>query len=255
MAGSSATTRLACRSPIRRREAARTDFRRYARVTTRAPNPRSCGSRRWSTCGRCEPRRPPQPRHRPRPDARARVPRTTEPGRACGHLDTHGGPALTRSPPARRSPGAVPPPPAEPLLTTANLPYAANSVFNPGVGRVDGEIVMLTPRRGLPRHLASPGGPQHRRGHGLAVRRDAAARARAARPPGGDLGLRGPAPHVAARARRVGDRLHLIQPAGSARFPGHDHRLPDRPTPRARSCRPRTRTRLCSRAELVDAGR
>ncbi len=52
------------------------------------------------------------------------------------------------------------------------------------------------------------------------------------RPPGGDLGLRGPAPDLAARARGVGDRLHGLQPARAARLAGDDPRLPDGPAAR-----------------------
>ena len=33
--------------------------------------------------------------------------------------------------------------PANPIITADSLPYRANSVFNPGAGRVDGETLLL----------------------------------------------------------------------------------------------------------------
>ena len=67
----------------------------------------------------------------------------------------------------------------------------------------------------------------------LAVRSGAPARARARQPPRGDLGLRGPAPDLAPGARRVGDRLHRLQPARSAGLAGDDTRLPRGPQARS----------------------
>ena len=76
------------------------------------------------------------------------------------------------------------------------------------------------PRRGPARHLPPARRAQQRRCHRLALRRRAADHARTGPPPRGDLGLRGPATDVAAGARSVGDRLHRLQPARSARLAG-----------------------------------
>ena len=64
-----------------------------------------------------------------------------------------------------------------------------------------------------------------RRRDRLALRRDAAARPATRGSPGGGLGLRGPAADLAAGARGVGDRLHRLQPARTARLAGDDARL------------------------------
>ncbi len=112
--------------------------------------------------------------------------------------------------------------PANPLITVADLPYRANAVFNPGAARVGDDTVLLVrveDMRGIS-HLV------------VARSRDGASDWRIddrplleAQPelqPGGDLGLRGSAAHVAARARGLGDHLHGLQPPGSPRVAGHD---------------------------------
>ena len=60
--------------------------------------------------------------------------------------------------------------PGNPIITADDLPYRANSVFNPGAGLVDGETLLLIrveDLRGISHLLA---GAQRGRGDRLAVR-------------------------------------------------------------------------------------
>ena len=65
---------------------------------------------------------------------------------------------------------------ANPILTAADVPYPANTVFNPGAARVGDETILLSADRGPPGHLPASRRPQHGRGHRLAVRPGAALR-------------------------------------------------------------------------------
>lgn len=59
---------------------------------------------------------------------------------------------------------------ANPILTVADVPYPANSVFNPGAARIGDEVILLIrveDMRGISRPARRP---QPRRRQGLAVR-------------------------------------------------------------------------------------
>ena len=220
---------------------------------------------------------------RRRPGARRLLRRPTptgrqhEPGRrvdadVADRRRAHPGPRAIRSrvPPRRRSQPVLrdvdrahdpkPEPlfrrdPANPILTAADVPYPANSVFNPGRRPRRRRDDPPRPRRGPPRDLPAPRRPQRRRRHRLAVRSRAAPPGRRRPRSRGDLGLRGPAPHLAARARGMGDRLHGVQPPRAARRRSRRPATSGASVAWDRSCRPRTRTRRCSRAGSTAAGR
>ena len=119
-----------------------------------------------------------------------------------------------------------------PILTAADVPYPANSVFNPGAARVGDETILLVrveDLRGISQlHVARSTDGES----GWTFDPEPLLRADVDQRPRGDLGLRGPAPDLAARARGMGDRLHRLQPPRPARVPGHDARLPNRPPSR-----------------------
>ncbi len=112
-----------------------------------------------------------------------------------------------------------------PILTAADLPYLANSVFNPGAARVGDETLLLgrvEDLRGISQlHVArSPDGIQDWRFDPTALLIPDPSR-----PSRGDLGLRGPPPHVAARARLSGRSPTRRTAARPARVAGDDRRL------------------------------
>ena len=123
---------------------------------------------------------------------------------------------------------------ANPILTAADVPYPRQLGLQPGGGarrrRDDPARCGSRTCAGISQlHVARSA----RRRHRLAVRPGAAAPLRRRAPPRGDLGLRGSAADLAARARGVGDRLHGVQPPRPARLARDDPRLPDRPPARA----------------------
>ena len=135
---------------------------------------------------------------------------------------------------------------ANPILTAADVPYPANSVFNPAAARVDDETILLVrveDLRGISQlHVArSPDGVTDWR-----FDPEPAPGRRRSRS-GGNVGLRGSAGHVAPGARGVGNRLHRVQPAGVDRSSGLRPRaISERPLARG-GRRQRTRMRPCSR--------
>ena len=145
--------------------------------------------------------------------------------------------------------------PANPILTAADVPYPANSVFNPAAARVGDETILLVrveDLRGISQlHVA-------RSADGVTDWRfdpEPLLQADVDRDPEETWGCEDPRAHLAARARRMGDRLHRLQPPRAARRARDDAGLPERAAASGRSCRPRTRTRPCSRAGSTVAGR
>ena len=61
------------------------------------------------------------------------------------------------------------------ILSAADVPYPANSVFNPAAARVGNETILLVPRRGSPRGSPSSRGPGAER-HRLAASIDHSSR-------------------------------------------------------------------------------
>ncbi len=121
--------------------------------------------------------------------------------------------------------------PANPLITAADLPYRANSVFNPGAARVDGDTVLLLrveDLRGIS-HLQVARSTDGVTDWRIDPRAAAGAATRAL--PGGGLGLRGPAADLAPRARGVGDRVHGLQPPRSTGVARDDTGLHRGPPP------------------------
>ena len=117
--------------------------------------------------------------------------------------------------------GTLRAPPANPIITAADCPYRANTVFNPGAPR-------SATRRCCSSRVEDLRGISHltvaRSADGVSDWRFDAEPLLAPDPtaPRGDLGLRGPAADVAAGARGVGDRLHGLQPARAAGLAGDD---------------------------------
>ena len=121
---------------------------------------------------------------------------------------------------------------ANPILTVGQLPYHANSVFNPGAARVGARHRPAGAGRGPAGDLAPGRRAERGRRDGLAVRRRAAARPATRGSPGGGLGLRGSAADLAPGTGGVGDRLHRLQPSRAARVAGDDPRLQGGPPAR-----------------------
>ena len=144
---------------------------------------------------------------------------------------------------------------ANPILIGGRHPVPREPVFNPGAARVGDETILLVrveDLRGISQlHVARSADGII----GLALRSRAAPPRRRRSRPRGDLGLRGSADHLAARARGVGDRLHGVQPARTARRRWRRRATSGASVGSVRSCRPRTRTRPCSRAGSTAAGR
>ena len=118
--------------------------------------------------------------------------------------------------------------PDNPIIRAADLPYPANAVFNPGAARVDGETVLLLRVEDL-RGISLLQVARSRDGVTDWRFDEQAAAPAGPNAPGGDLGLRGPPPGVAARTRRVVDRLHRLQRSRSAGVAGHDAGFPRGP--------------------------
>ena len=122
-----------------------------------------------------------------------------------------------------------------PILTAADWPYPAHTVFNPGATKLaDGTTLLLCrveDRRGLSHLCAarSTNGVD-----GWVIDPEPTLRARSGALPRGALGHRGPAHHVRRRARQVRRRVHRVQPRRAGRRPRADRGLPDLRALRAR---------------------
>ena len=115
--------------------------------------------------------------------------------------------------------------PDNPIITADQLPYRANSVFNPGAGRVEGETLLLIrveDLRGISHLLAA------RSSDGATGWQFDAAPLIAPEPdrhPEEIWGCEDPRLTWLAGARPMGDRLHRLQPARPARLAGHESGL------------------------------
>ena len=146
---------------------------------------------------------------------------------------------------------------SNPILTAADWPYPAHTVFNAGATRLHGRHdAAALPRRGPPRALASLRGAlgerRRRLGRSTRSRRSGPIRSDY---PGGAVGHRGPAHHVRRGAREVRDRVYRVQ-QGRPRRGARAHRgLPHASSAAAWSCSPTTRTPRCCRAASTAASR
>ena len=144
---------------------------------------------------------------------------------------------------------------ANPILSAADVPYPANSVFNPAAARVEERDDPPRPRRGPPRDLAAPRGPQRRTASPIGdsipsrssrqtsigiPRRPGAARIRGSPGCPSARSGRSPTRPTAAAGRSSGSRPPATSGASVAS---------------GRSCHPRTRTPPSSLAASTVAGR
>ena len=145
---------------------------------------------------------------------------------------------------------------AIPILTAADWPYPAHTVFNAGATRLrDGTTLLLCrveDRRGHS-HLCAA-----RSANGVdgwVIDAEPTLRARSGALSRGAVGNRGSAHHVRRGARQVRDRVHRLQ-QGRARRRARAHRgLSHASSAAAWSCSPTTRTRRCCRAASTAASR
>ena len=146
--------------------------------------------------------------------------------------------------------------PSNPILTAADWPYPAHTVFNAGATRLARRHdAAALPGRGSPRALAPLRGALGERRRRLGHRPRADAPARPGALSGGAVGHRGPADHLRRGARQVRDRLHRVQ-QGRPRRGARAHRgLPHASSAAAWSCSPTTRTRRCCRGASTATSR
>ena len=109
-----------------------------------------------------------------------------------------------------------------PILSAADIPYRANTVFNAAAAAIDGESILLMrveDLRGIS-HLTVARSDDGRTG--WHVDPEPTLMPDPDHHPEEVWGIEDPPDHLVARARGMGGRVHGLQPAGPARVAGHD---------------------------------